>query len=287
LNQHILASDFSLAEARLLFEINQNPECTSSDLQKSLNIDSGYVSRIIQSFQQKGFIIKRKSPQDARCQLLSLSEKGKNIFTQLNEKSAQEMAGKIEKLSFHQRANLVTSMQLITSLLNISDSKIKLEDITIRSDLRPGDMGNLIYLHAKMYAEEYNYGLHFEGYVASTLHEFIEQYSPDNQRVWICEHWGKMIGFMLLMNRGKAAQLRYFIILPEYRGIGLGKKLMNLFMEFLKACKYESAYLLTTNEQETAASLYRKAGFKIIEEVESERFDKKVIEQKYELKTVF
>jgi DNA-binding MarR family transcriptional regulator/GNAT superfamily N-acetyltransferase len=283
LNQHILESDFSLAEARLLFEINRASACTSADLHKNLNIDSAYVSRILQSFQREGIIEKHKSASDARCQLISLSAKGKAVFAQLNEKSAQQMTEKIEKLSFSQRENLIDSMNLIASLLGDYQKKISLTDINIRTELKPGDMGNLIYLHAQMYAQEYGYGLHFEGYVATTLHEFIEQYNPENQRVWVCEYLGKMIGFMLLMNRGKAAQLRYFIILPEYRGIGLGKKMMDLFLDFLQACRYESAYLWTTNEQQTAAYLYRKAGFKMTEEMESERFDKKVIEQKYEL----
>jgi N-acetylglutamate synthase-like GNAT family acetyltransferase len=62
--------------------------------------------------------------------------------------------------------------------------------------------------------------------------------------VWVCEHDGRMIGFLALVNRGKAAQLRYFIIEPEYRSIGLGKKLMTLYMEFLKQCDYTSSYLV-------------------------------------------
>jgi ribosomal protein S18 acetylase RimI-like enzyme len=123
---------------------------------------------------------------------------------------------------------------------------IHLNDIVIRTTLQSGDLGYVIYLHGLLYNKEYNYGIVFESYVAQGLHEFYEQYDPNTSRVWVCEHQQKMIGFMLLMNRGTEAQLRYFIILPEYRGIGLGKKLMTLFMDFLKQCNYKKSYLWTT-----------------------------------------
>ena len=120
------------------------------------------------------------------------------------------------------------------------DKKINLYDISIRTELRSGDIGYIIYLHGKIYKIEYNYGIQFETYVAEGLIEFYNKYNPEKNRAWICEHNNKIIGFLLLMNRGKAAQLRYFLIKKEYRGIGLGNKLINLFLEFLKECKYES-----------------------------------------------
>jgi N-acetylglutamate synthase-like GNAT family acetyltransferase len=162
-------------------------------------------------------------------------------------------------------------------------SNVHLNDITIRTILQPGDMGYVIHLHGKLYRDEYHYGVEFESYVAKGFHEFYQQYDPATNRVWICEHENSIVGFMLLMNRGQEAQLRYFIILKEYRGIGLGNKLMELYMDFLKACHYTSSYLWTTDELDTAAHLYRKFGFKLAEQKKSEAFGKPVIENKYEL----
>ena len=161
-------------------------------------------------------------------------------------------------------------------------SKIALSDIAIRTDLRSGDIGYVTYLHGTLYKREYNYGIEFESYVAKGLHEFYEQYDSASNRVWVCEHDGKMVGFILLMDRGAAAQLRYFILRPEYRGIGLGNKLMELFMDFLKECKYKSCYLWTTEELYSAAHLYKKYGFLLVEEKKSEAFGKAVVENKYE-----
>jgi GNAT superfamily N-acetyltransferase len=121
-----------------------------------------------------------------------------------------------------------------------------LDDISIRTELRPGDMGLLIYLHATLYAAEYGFGPRFEKYAAESMLEYWNRYEPTRNRAWIAEHEGRIVGSIFLMNRGEAAQLRYFLVLPEYRGIGLGKRLMDLFMDFLRRCGYKSCYLQTS-----------------------------------------
>ncbi|HKH63282.1 MAG TPA: GNAT family N-acetyltransferase [Flavitalea sp.] len=164
------------------------------------------------------------------------------------------------------------------------ETPLRLEDITIRNELHAGDIGYVVYLHGTLYKAEYDYGIEFESYVAKGLHDFIERYSPDRDHVWICEHITQIIGFMLLMDRGgNSAQLRFFILTPGYRGIGLGKKLMNEFMQLLKKKNYHHAFLWTTNEQEAAAYLYRKAGFTVTQEKNSTAFGKPLIEQRYEV----
>jgi peptidyl-dipeptidase Dcp len=161
--------------------------------------------------------------------------------------------------------------------------KIQLEDIQIRTALEPGDIGYVIYLHGHLYKKEFNYGIEFETYVASGLAEFYQQYDEQKDRVWVCEHENKIVGFLLLMHRGDAAQLRYFILEPAYRGIGLGNKLMTLYMDFFKEKNYKSSYLLTTDELPASAHLYKKFGFKLTEEKSSNAFGKPVVQQRYEL----
>ena len=161
--------------------------------------------------------------------------------------------------------------------------RAKLEDISIRNNLIPGDLGYVIHLHGLLYGIEYDYGIEFETYVALGIHEFYKNHDPERDRVWICEHNTRIIGFLLLMHReNNAAQLRYFLITPEYRGIGLGKKLMELFMDFFHSCNYQSAYLWTTHELSVAASLYKRHGFKLIDEKQSTAFGKPLREQRYD-----
>ena len=160
---------------------------------------------------------------------------------------------------------------------------IHLDDITWRCELRPGDLGYIAYLHGRIYAKECGYGLGFEAYVLQGLQEFAHQYDPDRDKVWICEHDNNIVGFLLGAHRPDSLQLRYFILLPQYRGLGLGKKLMVEFLAFMKLNNYTTAYLWTTNEQHAATSLYTRHGFRLIEEKISAAFDKQLIERKYEL----
>ena len=161
---------------------------------------------------------------------------------------------------------------------------VNIDDVHVRHDLRPGDLGYVIHMHGRLYGTEYNYGVSFEMDVARGLAEFYAQYDPDKDRVWICEHADRIVGFLLLMHReNNAAQLRYFLLDREYRGIGLGKRLMNLYMDFLHQRGYKSSYLWTTNEQEAAASLYKHFGFVLTEEKDSTAFGKPLKEQRYDL----
>ncbi|HWI89993.1 MAG TPA: hypothetical protein VNT20_01910 [Flavisolibacter sp.] len=86
--------------------------------------------------------------------------------------------------------------------------------VSIRTDLKSGDIGYIVYLHGFLYNKEYNYSIAFETYVAKGLYEFYQQYDPDKDCIWICEQNNSIVGFLLLMHRGNnAAQLRYFILL--------------------------------------------------------------------------
>jgi len=160
---------------------------------------------------------------------------------------------------------------------------IAFKDVLIRTELVPGDLGYVIYMHGKLYKKEYNYGTHFESYVAMGLHEFYESLESSRSRAWVCEQNGKIVGFLALMDRGEQAQVRYFILDPAVRGLGLGKKLMELFMDYLKSAGFKGSYLLTTKELPAAAHLYTSHGFKLKEEHPAHKpFDKDVIEQRYE-----
>lgn len=160
---------------------------------------------------------------------------------------------------------------------------ISLANITIRNNLQPGDLGFVAYMHAILYAKEMGYGINFEGYVLEGLGEFAHQYNPAKDKVWICEHAGKIIGSLVGFHRDNDIQFRYFIFLPEYRGIGLGKHLMQEFMDYAKASGCKNVYLWTTTEQQTAISLYTRFGFKQTEEKFSTAFDKPLTELRFDM----
>ena len=162
-------------------------------------------------------------------------------------------------------------------------STIELSAIQIRNTLQPGDLGYVAYIHGDLYARECGYGLSFEAYVLEGLKDFAHQYDADQDKVWVCEHQGKIIGFLAAQHRDVQVQLRYFIFQPEYRGIGLGKKLMEEFIGFIQQRGFQRAYLWTTEEQHAAIALYSRFGFTLTEEKQSDTFNKPLIERRYDL----
>jgi ribosomal protein S18 acetylase RimI-like enzyme len=162
--------------------------------------------------------------------------------------------------------------------------EIRPEEITIRSELRSGDIGYVIYMHGNLYKKEYGYGISMEAYIADGFSEFYKNYDPKKDKVWVAEYENKIVGFLLLMHReNNSAQLRYFILDPKFRGMGLGKKMAGFYLDYLKEKGYRSSYLWTTNELYAAAHIYKSMGFKLTEEFESTAFGKLLKEQRYDL----
>ncbi len=151
-------------------------------------------------------------------------------------------------------------------------------EINIRQHLEPGDMGYITFMHGKIYHEECGYDRHFERYVAVEFNEFLEQYDPEKDRVWIAEADGRIVGTIVIVGRsGRVAQLRYFLLDPAVRGQGLGKKLMKYAMDFCQEKKYTNIYLLTTEELETAAELYKRYGFQLTKRQETDLWGQRVV----------
>lgn len=153
---------------------------------------------------------------------------------------------------------------------------------TIRNHLQPGDLGEILRQHGLLYSAEEGHDLAFEAYVAESLAEFGQRHDPPRDRVWLCEDEGRLVGSLFLVHRGESAQLRYFLIGPEYRGRGLGRDLMARYMEALRSGGYRHSFLFTTRNLRAAATLYVRSGFVLTEEKPSARFGRALIEQKYE-----
>lgn len=283
---HHYLHQLSLSESRIIYELGQNSSLSAAQLVNILKIDKGYLSRILKKIEKKEWIIKSTSLTDKRTQNLELSKKGRAIWQSLTEQSEQQIRMHTQHLNSSEKRHLVQHLQGIQQMLTVPvfDKRVSLSDIQIRTELKVGDLPFVIQSHSDLYQKEYNYGKTFEYYVIKGMAEFFEIYTPEKSRVWVCEHQGERMGFLALMERGNAAQLRYFFMNENYRGIGLGKHLMQLFMNFLRAKNYKSCYLWTTNEQLAAANLYKKFGFQWVEDMPSNStFDRPVIEQKYEI----
>jgi len=285
LNRHLLDSNYNLSEARLIYELHKAGTIQASQVMEEMHIDKSYLSRMLNRLEKDKVVVRKPSREDGRAMLLSLTEKGQREFVTLNSASDEQIGELVDHLNEEQREKLVAHMASIKQLIGVPVEK---NAVTIRTRLEAGDLGYIAYLHGRIYARENRFGLGFESYVLEGLGEFGSRYDPGRDRVWICEDGKEIVGFLVGVYRSVhsseagALQLRYFILLPEYRGMGLGKRLMDLFMAYVRECGYRRAYLWTTDEQKAAISLYTRYGFRLTEEKESMSFDKPLIERKYE-----
>jgi GNAT superfamily N-acetyltransferase len=156
--------------------------------------------------------------------------------------------------------------------------------LNIRHDLRPGDIGYLIFLHGLLYADEFGWDHTFEAYVAGPLAEFCKSHTA-RDRIWIVEKEGTVAGSIGIVEAApERAQLRWFLLHPDLRGHGLGRKLIEQAIQFCRDCQYSLVYLWTTSELRAAASLYRSGGFHLMEEKTHKILGAMVTEQRYELR---
>jgi GNAT superfamily N-acetyltransferase len=157
-------------------------------------------------------------------------------------------------------------------------------DPIIRTEMRPGDLGEIIRLHGVLYSEEYDLDNTFEAYVAGPLSEFVLSGDVEGQRIWVVESAGKVVGCIAIVRSEEGvAQLRWFLLTPETRGKDLGKHLMSEAVEFSRKSGYRQIILWTFSELETAIALYRRWGFEKTYEKAHHVWGRDLIEEKYEL----
>jgi GNAT superfamily N-acetyltransferase len=157
-------------------------------------------------------------------------------------------------------------------------------NIVIRTELKPGDIGSLIYMHGVLYAKEHGWDHTFEAYVAGPLAEFAKS-QPARGRIWIVEESENVAGSIAIVEVSKEeAQLRWLLLHPKLRGQGIGRMLMETAISFCKEQDYATVFLWTVSALTAAAKLYEEFGFHISEETIREIWGTAVTEQRYELR---
>lgn len=284
LNKRLLQSDYSIGEARMLFEIGNRKRVTAGELANILLLDKGYVSRIVSTFVQNRLVSSVPSSSDKRQFEIRLSEKGHRLLQSLQQRSDAQVANLTDHLDRSEMNALVNAMGTIEMFLAPDYGKDKLaKAITYRHVLRPGDLGYLIYLHGKLYAEESGYTLEFEGYVANTFYDFVEHCDRAKDRIWLASFNDEIVASIAILNRPKGeAQLRWFLVHPMFRVTGVGRKLLKTALSYCKG-RFKRIYLMTADTQHQAIAMYKKAGFSLTSSVETVQWGKHLREERYDL----
>lgn len=156
--------------------------------------------------------------------------------------------------------------------------------VKIQTTLSPGDIGEIIRLHGVLYAREYGWDETFEVYVAEGLSKFVLNYNPERDRIWVAEHEGRIVGCIAIAGYSETeAQLRWYLVHPEMRGRGLGKRLISEAVQFCRERDYRSIFLWTTSDLKAAAYVYQSIGFHKTEEKTHEIWGKIITEERWDM----
>lgn len=281
LNEGLLDSPFSLAEVRVMYELYANGPAMPSELAERLDMDRGYLSRLLARLEEQSLLKSQASEADRRSRNVSLTRKGRSTFAKLDAKSQSQAAELIAPMDARGRGRLMAALREMRRALG--DAGVTPGPIVLRGH-RPGDIGLITQRHGELYAREYGWDERFEGLVAGILSRFIEQFDPARERCWIAERDGEFLGCIFLMHKGAdTAQLRMLLVEPSARGLGLGRTLVEQCVGFARRCGYKKIVLWTNSRLDAARRLYVAHGFQLVREEPHEAFGDGSVGQYWEL----
>jgi len=278
LHEHLLESEFSLTQVRVLYELAHRQDLTAADLCRELGLDAGYASRILAGFQRRGFIEKKRSRSDARSVCLTLTRKGNDAFQPLNQASHRQVVAMLQRFPLARQEQLAQAMDQIEALFSDTSSPYLLRDP------RPGDMGWVVHRHGVLYAMEYGLDASFEALVAEIVAGYVQK--PDasgGQRCWIAEQDGRVVGSVFVVRHSKrVAKLRLLYVEPSARGLGIGRHLVDECIRFARQAGYTKMVLWTNSVLTGARHIYRKAGFTLVKSEPHHSFGKDLVGETWE-----
>jgi DNA-binding MarR family transcriptional regulator/ribosomal protein S18 acetylase RimI-like enzyme len=281
LREGLLHTPYSLTESRILYEIANRDHVIAADLSKELGLDPGYLSRMLDRLEQQGLIQKVQSPSDGRQRLLRLTPDGEEAASLLDRRSREEIGEMLGNLSEQDQNRLMQAMHTIEQLLG---EGLKYSEPYVLRQHEPGDMGWIVHMHGRLYAEEYGWDERFEALVAQICSDFINRYNPDRERCWIAEMDGQIVGsVMVVQESDEAAKLRLLLVDPRARGLGLGKRLVDECIRFARRKGYRKLVLWTNHVLVQARNIYQKAGFVLVKQEPHRSFGPELIGETWEL----
>jgi DNA-binding MarR family transcriptional regulator/GNAT superfamily N-acetyltransferase len=283
LDQGLLGSEFTLTEARVLYELANHRETTATEIARELGLDLGYLSRLIKKFDRRRYIRRTRSRLDARQSRLELTEKGRTAFNPLDRAARSQIAALIGPLTQLERTELLTAMHSIRRLLQPESVKDGRGSCRIRP-LRVGDVGWITHRQGILYAQEYGWDATYEALVAEILAGFVKNFDPDKENAWVAERDEAIIGSVFLVRASDSvAKLRLLYVEPTARGLGLGKRLVQECIEFARSKDYRTLTLWTNDILVSARRIYEAAGFQLTREERHHSFGKDLNGQTWEL----
>ena len=281
LDQHLMQSPFSLSEARVLYELAHRDDLSAKEVGAELGLDAGYLSRIVQNFDESGLITRKPLASDRRQYRLALTAKGRQAFAKLDRSSHDEVRAMLAALPGGAGERLTAAMGTIERLLGDSPAP---SPPAILRDPRPGDMGWVVQSHGALYASEYGFDSSFEGLVAEITAKFLTSFDASRERCWIADIDGLQVGSIFVVRHSDdVAKLRLLLVDPAGRGQRLGQRLVTECIGFAKACGYRKITLWTQSILVAARRIYQDAGFTLVATEPHRSFGQSLVGETWEL----
>ncbi|MEH0423576.1 bifunctional helix-turn-helix transcriptional regulator/GNAT family N-acetyltransferase [Streptomyces sp. B21-083] len=278
-----LYAPYTLTEARVLYELAHSARTDAADLRAELSLDAGYLSRILNKFEQDGLIERAPSERDPRRRRVTLTGAGRETAGLLNERSTEAISSLLAGVPAADRPRLAEALHTVRSLL--SDSRPpRREDVLLREP-DPGDLGWIVQRNAALYAAEYGFNTDYEGLVARIVADFAEDHDPHLERVWIAELDGRPVGCVMCV-RDEApgtARLRLLLVEPEARRLGIGDRLVAAVVGFAREVGYRDLVLWTNEVLGAARRIYQRHGFVLASEKPHRSFGRDLVGQDWRL----
>ena len=281
LDEHLLKSPFSLAEARLLYELAHRNGHSAAGVARDLGLDPGYLSRTLRELEKAGLIARVPVAGDGRRSRIDLTAAGREAFAPLDRQSADAVAEMVAPLKAHDRTRLLAALTTVENLL--SDAPRSPPALVLRRH-QPGDIGWIIHRQGRLYAEEYGWDETYEGLVAEILAAFVKNFDARRERAWIAEMNGEIVGSVFLVRQDDAtAKLRLLYVEPAARGLGIGARLVDEVIAFARGKGYRTLTLWTNDILASARRIYEEAGFRLASQGRHKSFGKELVGQTWEL----
>ena len=276
LREGLLSTPYSLTEARVLFELAQRDSTEVAGLRRALDLDAGYLSRILARLESAGLATRGRSAADARRQVVTLTEAGRAEFAALDAASAADVQSLLGRLPEDGQRRLVAAMGSIRGVL---DGPPRPPAFVLRPP-GPGDYGWVVHRHGARYAEEQGLDGSFEALVARVVADYIERHDPRRERAWIAEVGGDPVGSVFCVRKDdETAQLRLLLVEPAARGMGLGGRLVEECLRFARRAGYRRMTLWTHEQSAAARRIYARAGFDLGDREPYHRFGQDLVSE--------
>jgi DNA-binding MarR family transcriptional regulator/GNAT superfamily N-acetyltransferase len=279
LDEGLLETPYSLTEARILYELAHLDVMDAVALRRELGLDAGYLSRIVRRFEVDGLVIQRRSPVDARRQVLQMTPHGRDVFAVLDARSAEQARALLSALDDDSQRRLVAAMATVRRALEPSSTA----PVALRAP-GPGDFGWVVARHGAIYAYEFGWDATFEALVARIVADYVDQHDAAREAAWIATIDGDNAGCVFCVHKDNAtAQLRLLLVEPDARGSGIGSLLVDACIDFARRAGYRRITLWTNDVLVAARRIYEAAGFRLIDEAPHPSFGVDLVGQNWQL----